>query len=255
MSDYSDLIIAEPGLRAYYRLNEPSGSTMSDSGPNGLNGTYDATNPPTLNQTGLLTSEGTSGKCALFDGVNDRAAVADNSLLDFDLQDFTLEAWVKPTTVGVAAGGNEHRWLGKGTVGVAGYSAGRTLANPSFFNMGHTVYTFSNYTLVAGTVYHMVFTISGDATNTVTCFINGAQIAAPQTGASAMNATSDPLRIGVSDAVISGEAWDGQIQHVALYNRRVTEDKIYRHYITGIAALTAQSSAASAATSARHGWF
>jgi hypothetical protein len=50
-SAYEGLVLSSPLLRAYYKLDETSGTVMHDSGPLGLHGTY--VNAPTLGQPPL----------------------------------------------------------------------------------------------------------------------------------------------------------------------------------------------------------
>lgn len=58
---------------AWYKLDETSGTTASDSSGNGYNGIYN--NNPTLGQNSLITSD-TTGKSVLFNGTNQNVSEA-----------------------------------------------------------------------------------------------------------------------------------------------------------------------------------
>ncbi len=74
--------------------NTCSGGTndLCNSGSigNSIDGTLDATNPPTITQAGKF------GKALTFDGTNDTASIPDNDAIDFNFnQDFTVSFWLK----------------------------------------------------------------------------------------------------------------------------------------------------------------
>lgn len=221
---YRDEVLADSPA-AFWELNDAGGggTVMDDSGPNGLDGTFDATNPPTLKQGGLLTSE-IGGTCGLFNGTNQFASVGDNAALDL-VNSFTLEGWVVPSTV---TGGLERRWLGKGTVGVNGYSVGRTAANPVFFNMGVQAYTFTAVTLQANRIYHMVVVF--DASQDANLYLNGQFM---QTVTGTVNVTPGTASLFVGKSDVGTEYWDGYIDNVAVYPTILSAARIAAHWNAG----------------------
>jgi Concanavalin A-like lectin/glucanases superfamily len=209
---YRDVLLSQNPI-AVWPLDEAVGATtMADVGPNGLNGTYDATNPPVLRSSPLVTTEDRT--CGSFNGTNQKSAVNDNNLLDL-VNSFSATAVV--TTTSIAAG--EYRWMGKGTVGANGYSFGRQAAKPCMFNMGVAAYVFSGFNLVVGTKYHMGFVF--DAAQDVTCYINGSSVGLV-TGATNITPGTAQLFIGVSDSAVGGEFWGGKIQYPALFGSILT---------------------------------
>lgn len=215
----------------YWRLGETIGTSTMATEVGTLSGTYDATNPPTLETASLIASD-TANKCADFDGVNDKATRADDALLDL-ASNFAIEAWV--TTDSVAAG--DAKWLGKGTIGANGYAVGRQGANPVFSNMGVAHYVFSGVTLVVGTTYHMVF--SFNSTFDVTLYLNGvSQGEVLGSTAVAVNATA--LFLGSSTG--AAEWWDGKVDEVAIYPATLSAARALAHYNAANTAASTQYS-------------
>src|SRR5262245_8537069 len=90
MSAYSDRVIAD-GASAYWRLNEPSGTTAVDI-IGGFNGTISG--GVTLNQAGALTD---GNRAMAFDGASGQITIASFT----NPVPLTVEAWIKTTTTGV----------------------------------------------------------------------------------------------------------------------------------------------------------
>src|SRR5204862_4134884 len=85
---YANVVLsASPA--AYWRLNEGSGTSATDTTGNGHTGTY--TNGPTLGVAGAVSS----GTAVQFDGVNDHVVVTGMPAL----AQGTLEAWVNSTSI------------------------------------------------------------------------------------------------------------------------------------------------------------
>ena len=73
----------------YWKLDETSGTTATDSSGNSRSGTY--TNSPTLNQTALINE----GKSVDFDGTNDYCKY---TLPSNFTGSFTMECWINSDT-------------------------------------------------------------------------------------------------------------------------------------------------------------
>ena len=80
-----------PGLVAAYSFDQGSGTAAPDASGTGNNGTL--TNGPTW------AAAGKYGGAISFDGVNDMVTIADSASLDLTTG-MTLQAWVRPTTLG-----------------------------------------------------------------------------------------------------------------------------------------------------------
>lgn len=95
--DYSDdYLVGCPNpivdnLSLFYKFNETSGTTATDSSGNGIDGTVVNAN---INQTGLID------KCYEFNnGTTDEyVSIPDNDLLSFGSGDFGIEIWLNPAT-------------------------------------------------------------------------------------------------------------------------------------------------------------
>jgi hypothetical protein len=107
--NYSNTVLATPGLTAYWRLNETVASgtatTWADESGNGHTGTQTihAARVPTLNVPGPLPANGLLG----FDATNTSARFnrnqsilsADSAGLDISTGNFTMEAWLKTSSL------------------------------------------------------------------------------------------------------------------------------------------------------------
>jgi len=89
MASYQDTILSYSPV-AYWRMDDTSGSTMTDSSGNGYNGSY--VNTPTLNSTSLLNIDPGNPSVA-FNGTNEYATRAHN--VAFNATQFTVLAWIK----------------------------------------------------------------------------------------------------------------------------------------------------------------
>lgn len=88
---YSSDVLTDSPL-GYWRLEETSGSTVTDSSGSSRDGTY--FNTPTLNQAGLL---GEGGACVDFNGSDEYAKVTDAAWMDVSA--FTVHCMVRPDVV------------------------------------------------------------------------------------------------------------------------------------------------------------
>src|SRR5262249_11718354 len=80
--------VTPTGLVAYWKFDEGSGTTVSDSSGNGNTGTL-------IN--GPLWTAGRVGNALFFDGIDDNVTVPDSNSLDLS-NSFTLSAWVNPVS-------------------------------------------------------------------------------------------------------------------------------------------------------------
>jgi hypothetical protein len=85
---FSVAVSSQPGLVAYWKFDEVSGTTASDSSGNGNTGTL---------VNGPVWTAGRVGNALFFDGINDNVTVPDSNSLDLS-SSFTLSAWVNPAS-------------------------------------------------------------------------------------------------------------------------------------------------------------
>ena len=104
MAAYGNTVLGLPGLRAFWRLAEPTG-TNADELVNNLDGTY--TNTPTQGVTSLININEPSDKAATFVKASQESVlIPDNVALDGYTQ-LTLAAWVKVASQPVNSAGQQ----------------------------------------------------------------------------------------------------------------------------------------------------
>lgn len=88
--DWYDWVVANvANLRCFYPLDEPSGTTMTDRGPNAKHGTY--TGSPTLGASGPVAGH----TAATFDGSTQYGSVSHDAVFDLGTSDFSLGFWLR----------------------------------------------------------------------------------------------------------------------------------------------------------------
>jgi hypothetical protein len=269
---YHDTVTGTAGLIAYWPLNETSGTSAYDNGPNGstpqaFNGTYTqgqnvpydpvnlsaaATGAVNINETGIVPGDqvnNTVNPCPYFDG--GYVAVGWSTALN-PQPPFTIEAWVRPHwTAGDVQNFPANRAVvtsASGTPG-AGFALIATSENFWAANVGNgsifiraTQPSGSNQTIVSDTTYYLVMTYDG---TTLTLWVNPADTAAgPYAQATATGfvpvASPIPLYIGAGrpDLAMPRFPFNGWIQDVAFYNVMLDNTTIETHFMNGNAMTT-----------------
>jgi fibronectin type 3 domain-containing protein len=186
-----------PNLVAAYSFDENSGLTLNDLSGTGNAGTI-------ANAT--WTSAGRYGSALLFSGATGRVTVPDSASLHLTTG-MTLEAWVNPSTPGVAWAdviykGNDNFYLD--TVG-ATPTAGLTLTPAQDSNINGPALPLNTWS-------HLTETFDG---RTLRLYVNGVQASAATLTGSMVTSTN-PLEIG-SDHIY-GQYFQGLIDEVRIYN-------------------------------------
>ena len=197
------------GLVAAYGLDAGAGTAIADQSGTGNNGTL--TNVTWAGPTG-----GKYGNALTFNGTNASASIPGTASLDLTTG-MTLEAWVRPTTLG-----NSYRTvLMKERSGSVSYSMYANVSGTPNVPVGE-VYV-GGYRDAAGTAQlplntwtHLATTYNGSV---LALYVNGAQVGQLLlTGA--MPTSTSPLKIGGN--AIWGEWFSGQIDEVRVYNRALS---------------------------------
>ncbi len=204
----------------YWKLDEASGTTATDSSTSALNATY--VNSPTLGSTaGPLTAGGTAATFS--SGSSQHVLRSDNALLDTgDVQ--TLEAWVKR-----ANSGTTHALFSRGQA--SGYIRinGSNLVEWLDSNVGLIA---TSTTPIGNNVWtHVVCTKNG-ATSKI--YINAVDVTGAVTDHVLSDGANPSLAIG-SDYPL-GEYMTGSIAHAAIYGTALSAARVLAHY--NAAALT-----------------
>lgn len=215
-SAYGLEVLADSPL-AYYRIGEPSGTTMTDSSGNSRNGTY--TNV-TLGASSLLAND--SNTAGTFSSAY--GDVADAAWMD--VTDFTIEGWVNPSTVT----GNHAIISRDGNSGSRGWNLYQIGAALRIDN-GAAGNVQANSIFTIGATKHVAMTYTASGT-TVRLYVNGSQV---QTGTFTLTGTlANNFAIGGSRAGAGNNPafnpFAGVIDEVAYYGTALSAARLSAHY-------------------------
>jgi len=195
------------GLVAAYAFDEGTGTGVADASGSGNAGSIG---------TAAWTTAGKYGGALSFNGTSARVTVPDAPSLDLTGA-MTLEAWVRPTSVGswrdVVYKGNDSYYL-MGSSSLQSRPAAGGIFSGSYGE------TFGPSALPLDVWTHLAATYDGQ---TLRLYVNGDQVASkPQVGSLAPS--THPLQIG-GDAIY-GQHFAGLIDEVRVYNRALTAAQI-----------------------------
>jgi filamentous hemagglutinin family protein len=213
-------VFDNPGLVAYYALNDGSGTSATDSSGNGNTGTL--TNGPTWSSTVAPTPQANSYSLSL-DGTNDYVSTSYTSNLD---RNMTVSVWFKtsnassgyPTLVSKSSNGGGDGWL----IGFKSNTGQFGITAPS---VAAIAYGATN--LADGTWHNGVVTISSGATATYTVYIDGTQVA-QGTSSSAVD-SGYHLTIGADQQGALGY-FNGLVDDVRVFNNVLSANDVAELY-------------------------
>ena len=267
---YQNTVTGTPGLVAFWPLDETSGTTAHDIGPNHFDGTYTTgPNVPTynaadqsdaapgtyaFNQPNIVAGDSsgnsatTLNPCVAFDGgyVN----VPWHSELGPPLApyQFTIEAWVVPNwTLDDAQNNPSYRTVvAHNVVSSPKFQGFLLCASPkNLWTVGicdgsqqQFATTGNNQTIVQGSLYFLVVTYDG-TTNQLTLWVNPADTTQPPDAQLTIGyvpvSSPIPLYIGIGGTFLPTPLipFNGSIQDVAFYNIVLPPQTIENHYANG----------------------
>ncbi len=202
-----------PGPVGWWKFDEGSGVTVSDSSGNGNTGTWAGTGNHWIN--------GKFGKAGSFNGVDDQVSITANTNSPFDFTTaLTFEAWANPKAVP----SNRNTIIKK--YGSNGYSLDSSSSNNIFrcYMSGLTPTELSAPSAISlNTWTHITCTYDGVSRK---MFLNGVLVA-NDSPTGIMDVNNTPLAIGNS-SVYSGPGYgfNGSIDDVKIYNYARTPDQI-----------------------------
>jgi hypothetical protein len=204
------------GLVAAYKFNAGSGTTLADSAGSNTGTISNAT----------WSTDGVFGHGSLsFNGNNSWVTVPSSSSLNLT-SGMTLEAWVKPTTVG-----SWEAVLFKEATSDLSYAlyASDTSGDPSGWVYSGNASDATSGTAMTPNVWtHLAATFDG---TTLSLYVNG-HLAATRTLSAPIKTSTGPLRIG-GDSIF-GEYFEGLISEVRVYNRALNSGEILSDMSTPI---------------------
>lgn len=217
---YNRAVLADRPVR-YYRMGEPSGTTMVDAGSNGRDGTYHGV---AIAQPGALA--GDPNTAALFDGVNDYCSMP---VLDLAGRSFTLEGWIKPVD---HSGPTNYMIFGMWKSWATGEWGDLLLASNGqmiFRFGGGASYLADVGTFTFGTWQH-VAVVYDHAASTLTMYRNGAPVSGALVSGPPTGFTARDIPITLGWAVHSSNFYGGNLDEMALYYAPLPASRIKAHY-------------------------
>jgi hypothetical protein len=209
-------------LRLYFNpdsyLSYPSsGTTITDLTGNSLNGVMSNV---TFGQTYFT-----------FNGSNSQITINDNSLLEPGSGDWTMEVWIKPTSLSAP-----------GQVVLGKFDPGGLSADISYairisgsnvradFSNGSSATVTSDYTLSLNTWTHLVYVFNNVANNNIITYIDGASYStATHSFASILN-TSANLYLGSYNGGEYPQYFTGQMGIVRLYSSALSASDVSKNF-------------------------
>jgi len=238
MSYASEVLADSPLL--YCKFDEAAGQDqLFDSSGNGYDSNDGQSFPPAFEQTSLVTG-GTYS--ADFDGSNsERIGWSDAAWMD--VTDLTMEAWIKPGTVGT--GDLQficNRWNATDSdrhYRMEIYEDAGSVYARAFVRIGGVSERVDSTTaLSSGSTYHIVVTADTTA-NTLKLYVNGVEEDSEATSGSIATG-NEALLVGCE---VSGSNlrnfFDGQIDELAIYGTALSSTRVTAHYNAGAGASTA----------------
>lgn len=225
---YATSVLSQSPI-AYWRLGEPSGSTMVDASGFGRDGTY--INTPTFGVGAGQTAD--NDTAVLFNGFDEYATVASDTVYDF-AGAFTLEMWAKTASLPFKIAFNkedQYRLF-------AGDVDGTKLSGRYWIGTSGWVGIVGATTLSTGQWYYAAMVYDGAA---VQLYLNGVADGSPVSVTGAVHVATNAIFIGDYQAGSPGTfSWDGAIDEVALFASALSPSQLLARYLLSAQAITHQ---------------
>jgi hypothetical protein len=208
-------------------LNLDAGNSLSYSGT-GTTWTDMSGN----NRNGTLTNTTYTDPYFTFNGTNSQVSIADNALLEPGTGDFTVETWVRATTLL----GSSRVIIGKFNNGGASQHVSyalRTLANGTTrFEVGNGTSTVNSptFTISTDTWYQIVGVWSNVASNSIELYVNGVSQGSNSHAFTSVLNSSNPLYVGTYNGGEYSQGWVGNVSAVRYYNTALTAEEVTQNF-------------------------
>lgn len=218
-------------LVGWWRLEGNSGTIVEDYSTYQRNGTKYYMSSGINNGTSGWTTEGKFSNAMMFDGLDDRIEVLDNSVYDIPIQNsgkITMEAWVYPLNLtyesGILSKRSNYRMIlrsgGELKFQTFGWTGGGTSSKVKVNEWSHIAITYD------GEIDQLKFYLNGNNVRTVNSYL-------PNGGTNSNN-----LLIGRGHD-LAMPTFNGTIDEVRLFNRALTPEEIKASYNAGLYRLEA----------------
>jgi hypothetical protein len=222
-----DSEVAVDNPKFWAKLNETSGTAAIDSGSAGLTGSYAAS--PTLGQPPLINAN----TSVLFNGTTQYATFA-TSLNQFQDDTFTMECWVKPTTISnspiLMHVGNNADAAFQGGFNWILSSSGAIAFNT--YDAGFVGATTATGLIVAGNTYHLAVKV--DVPGNVRFYINGAFEEQVNVAWDINAHLTNPLLLCALQGATKSNFLNGTMDEFVLYPTLLSDARILAHYNAGV---------------------
>jgi hypothetical protein len=233
--NYTQLVAASDPL-AYYKLSD-TGTTMTDSGPHGLNGVYGS---GVRHGAAPMTSAGDASSVVPGGSPGENipantGTLPANAVFNTASTSVSVEAWIKMssynatnTFVPIVSYGRG----GIGSVWALQITPQSTLAFYFKVNGGRGSYSVESLQLLPSQVYQVVATYNG---STASVYING-ELATSISAAGTLNYSGFPPQYGLTVGGAAGSdspVFNGAINDVSIYPSALSASTIESHYIVG----------------------
>jgi len=209
-------------LKLYFNpdsyLSYPSsGTTVTDLTGNSLNGT--------------LTNVTFNKPYFTFNGSSSQITINDNSLLEPGSGDWTMEVWIKPTSLSSPG----QVVLGKFDPGglSADISYAIRISNSNVradFSNGSSAVVTSNYTLSLNNWTHLTYVFNNVSNNDIITYINGASYSATTHNFTSILNTSANLYLGSYNGGEYSQYFNGQMGIVRIYSSALSASDISKNF-------------------------
>jgi len=208
---YGAVATTSSNLSAYYKFNDGSGTTLTNSTANsGLDGTLQ-------NSPGWVASPIQYSNGALnFDGSNDQVIAPPNAA--YDLSSGTIECWAMATSF--PAGVQQHL---VGVRSTAGSRYSFHLASNQVGMWNGTSYLTIAHTFNPNQWYHLAFVCNGVIT---LFYVDGTSIGSVAQGFGSLTGLTLVMGISKNVAAADGEPFTGNLDEVRIWNTQRTQAQI-----------------------------
>ena len=216
-------LVATSGLVLYYDPTDTasypgSGTTLTSLVGSGLNGT--------------MTSVTYTSPYFTFNGSTSQVSVADNASLEPGTGDFTVEMWVRYTTITGKSRALCSKTNNGGGAADWSYGLRTSAAGSTYFEVGNgtTSVTSPTTSVVTNTWYQIVGVWTNIAANSIALYKNGVLVGSNSHVFTSIKNSTNPLYIGNYNGNEYAQQFAGDIGIVRIYNRALSTDEILNNY-------------------------